>query len=134
MAGLVNSVEAAVLDYLFGLTTYTPASNHYIGLYTTLPAEDGSGGVECSGGSYARVLLANNKTTWSAASGGALSNAIVIEFPKATASWGTVVGFGLFLADSGGTPIAFGSVSPSKAVEIDDILRFAIGDLDITLD
>jgi hypothetical protein len=79
-----------VLDYLFGATSFTNPSNFYMGLSTSTIGADGTGCTEPSAGAYARVVLANNKTTFGSASNGSLTNLITISFPESTASWGTI--------------------------------------------
>ena len=127
-------LELELLDQVFGALAWTAPSNVYIALSTADPLDDGSGLAEPSGGSYARKLVANNKTTWTTASTGALSNAIVIEFVAATASWGTITHFAVYDALTGGNMLGHGALSASKAVDSGDTARFAIGELDITLD
>ena len=48
-----NYLETELLDHVFANNAYTSPSSVYVGLFTTSPAEDGSG-TEVSGGSYAR--------------------------------------------------------------------------------
>ncbi len=74
-----------------------------MGLYTTTPAIAGTGGVEVTGGAYARVSLgASAATVWSAPAAGSMTNSNVITFPQATASWGLVKSAGIFDAASAG--------------------------------
>lgn len=105
MAGFSSYLEGKVLDHVFGNTAYSAPGTLYVGLYTTLPNNAGSGGTEVSGGSYARVAVTNNTTNWPNASGNdpaTKSNGTSITFPAATANWGDVVGVGIFDASSGG--------------------------------
>ena len=128
--------ENKVLDLLFGNVSYTPPSILYIGLTTEAitDSDDGSTVTEPSGGAYARVAITNDKTTWTAASNGSVSNAIDINFPEATAGWGTVTH--MFIADaaSGGNILVWGSLTTSKTIGVGDNARFAAGDLTINLD
>jgi hypothetical protein len=96
MGGKSDYLENKVLDHILGATSYTPPTNIYIALFTTLPNDAGSGGVEVSGGSYARYNITNNTTNFPNASGGVKSNNANYNFPTATANWGTIVGFGLY--------------------------------------
>src|SRR6266478_3672503 len=75
----------------------------YIGLFTAVGSDDGTGFTEVSGGSYAR--FATGSGDWNAATGSApssISNATQFNFATPTGSWGTVVGFGLFDAPTTG--------------------------------
>lgn len=81
---------------------YPPLTTRYVGLFTTAPADDGTGGVEVSGGSYARVgaqfTVTDGDPTYAENDGD-------IDFPQATAGWGAVTHAGAWTAVSGGTLI-----------------------------
>lgn len=131
-----NTLENEVLDQVFGASDYAEPATQYIGLSKADPTDDASGLDEPSGGSYARVTVDNDKTTWSTASGGALANAITITFPQATGDWGTCTHFAIWnhASDTAAANlIAHGALGTSKAVDTGDTARFAIGELDITL-
>lgn len=89
-----DTYRSNVIDHLLGNVSFTPPATLYAALYTVAPTESG-GGVEVSGGSYARVSVTNNLTNFPAATLGTKSNGTSIVFPTATASWGQVTSFGL---------------------------------------
>lgn len=126
-----NYLELEVLDHIFGKGSYTPPTI-YVGLSTADPGDDASGLAEPSGGSYARV--ATSGSDWNAASSGAIDNANAVEFPQATASWGTITYVALFDASSGGNMLISGALTASKAIDSDDQATFAAGALEFTLD
>lgn len=127
-------LEDELLDHVFGAAAYTAPATLHIALFTTAPADDGTGGTEVSGNAYARVAVTNNATNFPASSGGAKSNGTVIQFATATGSWGTVLAFGVYDAASGGNLLSVGTLGTSKAVGNGDAPKFPIGDLVITLD
>lgn len=130
MAGsMTNFLEVELLDHVFGKGAYS-APTPYLALFTTAPTDAG-GGTEVSGGSYARVAISADMGT---AGSGAISNSAAIEFPTASASWGTVVAFGVMDASTAGNMLWWGDLGTSKAVGDGDTLVFNIGDLDFTLD
>lgn len=132
-----NEVETQVLDQVFGASDYAEAATYYIGLSKASPGDDASTLDEPSGGSYARVTVDNDQVTWDVAAAGATSNAIVIEFPQATGDWGTITHFAIWKHITDQTAanlIAHGALGTSKDVDNGDTARFAIGELDITLD
>lgn len=133
MAGFSDYLEKALLEHAFGSDDYTPAANHYVSLHTADPTDDGSG-AEVSGNNYSRVEIANNQTTWSEAVNGTLSNAIAIEFPVPSGSWGTVTHFGIWDASTNGNLLAYGALTASKTPGSGDDVSFGIGDLNISLD
>lgn len=133
MAGsFSNFLELELLDHVFGAAAYTAPATLYVAAFTVAPSDTG-GGTEVTGGAYARVAVTNNATNFPAASAGLKSNGTAITFPQATASWGTVVGIGIFDASSGGNLLAWCDFT-GVAIAINDILEIAAGDLDITLD
>ena len=63
------------------------------------------------------------------------SNNNVITFAAPTANWGTIAGFGIFDAASGGNMLYFGSLTTSKTVNNGDAApAFAAGALTVTED
>lgn len=129
--GATDAREALIADSQFGggATTWAPAT-WYLGLSTTVPNEDGTNFTEPSGGSYARVAITNNVTSFPAASienGQTVKkNGAKFTFPNPSSSWGTIAYYGFFTAASGGTPQYFGpldtTISPrngNSPVEFD---------------
>ena len=80
--------------------------------------------------------MTNNATNFPAASGGAKSNGVAINFPTpGSGGWGTVTHFGIGSTASGAGVLLFsGALAVSKTINQDDVVSFAIGDLDITAD
>jgi hypothetical protein len=122
-----NYLENKVLGHVFGATPYTAPATLYVGLFTSDPGEGGSG-TEVSGGSYARQTIAFTVTDNQA------SNTAAVEFPTATASWGTVTYAAVYDAVSGGNLMAYGALTTSKTIASGDVLRIPAGDFDINLD
>jgi hypothetical protein len=130
--------EVHVLDTAFGASAFPTITTHYIALYTVIPTDASASGTEVTGGSYARVAVTNNSTTWPAATGtnpSTKSNGIAVTFPSPSANWGTVVGFAIYDAATVGNELAWGSLTTSKTISNGDPApSFSIGALVITLD
>ena len=129
MSGFSDYLEDKVLDHVFGGNAFTAPSTLYVALYTVAPSDTG-GGTEVSGGAYARqtatfTVSGTNPTT--------ASNTAAIEYPTATANYGTVVAVGVLDASSSGNLLAYSTLDSSKVVSSGDVFRFNAGDLDITL-
>ena len=56
-----------------------------------------------------------------------------VEFPTATANYGTVTHVGVYDASSSGNLMAYAALSSNKTIETGDVFRVPSGDLDITL-
>lgn len=124
-----NTFETHVLNYVFTATSVTRPTAWYLALFTSNPAEDASGTeVSTSGTAYARQTVAFS------VSGNLATNSAAVEFPTATASFGTVTHIGVFDASTSGNLIAYSALSASKAIATGDVFRVPSGDLDITLD
>jgi hypothetical protein len=126
---LSNLFETRVLTWLFTGDAVTRPSSFYVALFTSNPAEDASGTeVSTSGTAYARQSV-----TFSV-SGNTATNTAAIEFPTATASYGTVTHVGVYDASTAGNLIAYAALTTSKAIDTGDVLRLPANDLDVTLD
>lgn len=121
-----NYLETELLDHVFGGNAYSSPAAVYVGLFTAAPGEAG-GGTEISGGAYVRragsFSVSGNTATTSAA----------IEWPTATASWGTITHIAIFDASTAGNMLAYASLSASKTIASGDVFRIPAGDIDITL-
>jgi len=120
--------ENKILDHMLRAQAFTPPSTVYVALYTVSPSDSG-GGTEVSGGSYQRQSV-----TFSAASGGSISNSADITFPQATANWGTIVAVGLFDAQTAGNLLWYGDLTTSKTVNSGDIFKISAGNLTVSVD
>lgn len=140
-----NVLREDILDEIFGAENITADTQLDFALSTTNPLDDGSGITEPVGDGYARVTEANDLVTWNAASttdGGTAdgvtqkTNAIEIEFPEATGSWGTITHFAIYqtnVVDDVDAFLGWGELTIPKTIEQGDTARFAIGDLVIQL-
>ena len=122
-----NYLETELLDHVFANNAYTSPAAVYVSLHTANPDEDASG-AEVSGGGYVRqagsFTVSGNTATTDAA----------IEYPTATADYGTVTHVGIWDASTSGNMLAYAALTASKTISSGDVFRIPTGDLDITLD
>lgn len=124
-----NYLETELLDHVFTNSAYTAPSTLYLALFTSNPADDASGTeVSASGTAYAR------QTVTFTVSGNTATTSAAVEFPTATASFGTVTHVAVYDASTAGNLIAYAALTSSKAIDTGDVFRIPAGDLDITLD
>lgn len=124
-----NSAETLTLNWLFTADSVTRPTAWYTALFTSNPDEDASGTeVSTSGTAYARQSVTFT------VSGNEATNSAAIEYPTATANYGTVSHVGVMDASTGGNLIAYAALTSSKTIETGDVFRIPAGDLDITLD
>lgn len=130
---LSDSFETHTLKYLFTTDSVTRPTNWYVALCTSDPTDTALGTeVSTSGTAYARQSVTFT------VSGNNASNSSAIEFPEATASYGSdVVAVMIMPASTGGTAsdmIAHAQLTTDKAIASGDIFRIPAGDLDINID
>ena len=128
MAEFSNYLENAVINAVLRNTAYTSPTTVYVSLYTSDPT-DADSGTEVSGGSYARTAV-----TFGAPSNGVTSNSADVEFPQATASWGSVTHIGIHDAASAGNLLFHTILDTTKTIDSGDIFKIASGNLTVTLD
>lgn len=131
MANISTYLADKLLDHAFGGTAYAQPTC-YVGLFTTNPTEPaGTGGVEVSGGAYARQALAAGQGA--AAAGSKTNSVAAITFAQATAAWGTVTGVGIFDAVTAGNLLASGALTANETVNSGDTFSFPTSNLTETL-
>jgi hypothetical protein len=122
-----NYLETEILDHVFAGNAYTSPAAVYVSLHTANPDEDASG-AEVSGGGYIRQAGSFS------VSGNTATTTAAIEYPTATADYGTVTHVAIWDAESAGNMLAYATLTASKTISSGDVFRIPSGDLDITLD
>lgn len=120
MAGFTDYVAQGVLNHITGKTALFALPTAYVGLFTAVGSDAGSGFTEVSGGSYVRKQTAG--ADWNAASGtgpSTTTNANGLSFVTATADWGTVIAFGLFDAPTGGNLMDWDYLGPYAYIPVE---------------
>lgn len=142
---LSRTASAALLNHLCGKSSSVSIGsngNCWLGLFTTKPIEEGTGGVEVSSANtnYTRI---NISSLMSATNRQAINlndinfnAAIVPSDPDAQtgADWGTIVAFGLFTTQTGGSPYAWGDLLTPVTVNTQNTLHFLTDNFEIILD
>jgi hypothetical protein len=122
-----------MLDSEYGGGAATPVATFYYALMTTVPAADGTGGVEMTGGSYARASLPNNATNFPPAVNGVKTGAVgTAAFPSPSAAWSGIVGICEFDAATGGNMRRMVPIPPYSAA-IGAAVSVKASDIAITL-
>lgn len=137
MTVLSDYLEDALLQLVFNKIAFSPPST-YVALFTTATGDDGSG-TEVSGGGYSRVQIFENASAstprWkNATDDGAVKkveNQEDVEFPTATADWGTVTHAAIIDAATGGSFLVHGPLSSQQTVGSGAVFRFLVGNLRI---
>lgn len=142
MAGFSNYLKDLTLNLLFRDGAFSQPANLYVALFSTMPSDAGTGGVEITGTGYARVAIATTAAAWSAPAAGTgtqrvIDNAAVVDFGTAGSDWapsGTpAVGFGLFDAATAGNYWGGNAFAATKIIQSGDSVKFNVGALDAIL-
>jgi len=121
---LSNTYETTTLNWLFNGSAVTRPTSWTIGVFTVAPT-DSTAGTEVTGGSYARQSIAFTVSNPTA------TNTAAVEWPAATADWGTIVACAVF--DQSGVMIAYAALTTSKTINTGDVLRLPASSLTFTL-
>lgn len=131
-------LEDKILEHVFGGNAYTAPSTLYVGLQTSA-SSDSAAGTEVSGGSYARQTASFSVSGTNPTEA---ATTAAIEFPVATADWGTVTYAAVYDAATGGNMLAYAQLTDPadfvtalpKTIEAGDVFRISAGNLKIRLD
>ena len=125
MSAKTDYLENEIINYVLrnDATAFLSPTTVYVGLFNTAPGEAG-GGIEVSGGAYARQPVA-----FKAPSNGVTQNAANVSFPLATTGWGTITHFAFFDALVDGEMLYYGILTPSQNIDQNEALKFLEDDL-----
>lgn len=133
MSEMSNYLENALLDHVLNNTSLTSPTTVWLALFTADPGETGSltNEVTTTGTAYARQVA-----SFGAASSGTSTSDADIEFPQATASYGTVSHVGIMdnATAGAGNMLFYTSLTTSKAIDSGDIFKVTSTNLTVTLD
>jgi hypothetical protein len=136
MAALTNYTENLLLSHLFRTATFAKPTTLYIGLATAVADAEAGTITEVTGGSYARIARNPLDANWDAAvaNNGTTANTASLQFPTATADWGTVTHF--FIADalSGGNIWMINALTNARTITNGTTPSFGAGALTFQID
>ncbi len=134
MSALTDYTEAKILNRILNAQdtgNWALLPNLWVSLHTAATADDGTG-TEVTGGSYARVSTA--PADWTIVATGTATNANDIDFPAATASWGSIVNIAVWDDPTAGNMLFHGALSESRTVNSGSQAKFLAGELDFDFD
>lgn len=106
LAAKTDYLAKTLLDHVLHKTIYTAPETLYVALFDVDPGKSGTSGVEVSGGGYERQAV----TFGDVSAGGTVSNSVPVVFPDVLSSWGSVGGFALMDAATGGNMLYRGDL------------------------
>lgn len=135
MSALSDYLENKWLDHLLKATAYSKPTTLYFALFTADPGESSNTG-ELSGNGYTRAAVTNNNASFpqcSITGTPTKANAVVVQFPTASAAWGIVTHWAAYDASSGGNMIIHGALASQRRVASGDAPRIGIGEISMTI-
>lgn len=113
-----------------GVSSWQTTRSLYLALFTSDPTETGIAGQEVSETPYERQRL-----TFGAVASGSVSTLLEAEFSAVGSnSWGTVTHVGLYDLFEGGNLLMYAPLIQGRTLLTGDVMKFGIGDIEVTLD
>lgn len=106
----------------------TIPETYYLGLSSTTPNADGTGVTEPTGGGYGRATI----TSFTVPTDGTVSNAESVDFPIATADWGSPITH-YVLYDAAGNVLLWDALVKERNIQSDTQFYFKPNALTFTL-
>ena len=128
MTDFSNYAEGHVYDWATGRASAPATTTRYLALFTAVTSAEAGTGTEVAVTGYARQAV-----TFGAHTDGVGANTGVVDFGPLD-STGTATHAALFDASSGGNAItAIKALAASRTWASGDIIRFAVGEIDFTV-
>ena len=127
MPGKSHSYSDAVLGVLNG--NDLPGVTPFVALFSVVPGDDGSAGMELTGSGYARQAITFGAPGPATGNAEQVTNSNNIQFGPAAADWLQAVAFGIFDAQTNGNLLYWNTLAVPKTVQQGDFGQFAPGSL-----
>jgi hypothetical protein len=127
-------LETALVNLALRGIPFSGPVNVYVGLYTVMSSDRSVGGTEVStvGTNYARRSITFDVPVYLGDGSAQVSNLVQVAFGTASSVWGSIVGFGLYDAASGGNLLYFGLLTVAQSVNTGDTIVFDPGSLTVS--
>ena len=116
------ALSQAIINHFFRGSSQ-PTTSCFLALFTARPNQDGTGGTEVAGGSYARQAV----TLGAPDASGRSDNTVAIDFTDMPGT--TVVAAGLYTLVTGGDLLQHAPVSVPRTVPAGDTYTVPAGDI-----
>ena len=127
MGQLTNFTEKKILDHVLKTGSYSPPATVYLGFSTANPTADGSGWTNPTYTGYARKAI-----TFAAAGSRSIAQTGAVAFDPCTLGSSTITYCGIFDQSTGGNPMAYGALSPSKSIVAGNTPSVASGQVTVS--
>ena len=135
MTALTNYTENNIINHIFRTGSFTKPSYLYVGLITAVPNAEAGSVTEISGGSYARVMRNPSDSNWDASTTtGTTANTATLQFPAATADWGSCTHFGIWDSATTGNLLIYAPLTVATTITNGTTPSFGAGALTFQID
>jgi hypothetical protein len=135
MTSLTNYTENKLIDHIFRTASFTKPTGLFIGLITAATDLEAGLVTEVTGAGYARIARAPLDANWNATTtNGITANTASLQFPAATADWGTCTHFGIWDAATGGNLLIYALLTAARTITNGTTASFGAGALTFQVD
>lgn len=135
MSALTNYTENNIINALFRTASFIKPAALYVGLITAFTDLEAGLVTEVTGGSYARIQRNPLDANWNVTTTtGQTANTSPLQFPEATADWGTCTHFGIFDAATGGNLLIYAPLTNTRTITTGTTPSFGAGALTFQVD
>lgn len=135
MVNMTANLGEKLLDHIFNNTSWTSPATVYLALYTS-ECDDETPGTEVSGGAYARRPISLKNIQYAAGKVQGVNDG-GIEFPEATADWGTPSYVGIWshlTSTDTGYYLFWGEIDTPIECKTGYVLRIVDGEATVSID
>jgi hypothetical protein len=130
-SGVPHATFNAWADHVLRDDPWTAPGGLWAALFTTVPDLDGSGGVEVTGGGYARQAVSLSTPGPAGGMRGSANDTPVEWEPVHTGAAQSLTGWGLFDDDTAGDLLVIARFVPAVEVDVDDDLVADVAELEV---
>lgn len=135
MSALTNYTENQIINHVFRSATFVKPTGLFVGLINSVTDIEAGSVTEVTGAGYARVARIPLDANWNATTtNGTTANTASLQFPAATADWGTVTHFGIWDAATGGNLLIYAPLTAARTITNGTTPSFGAGALTFQVD
>ena|GEM_PF-5698403 len=132
---ITTNICNKILDHIFGNSpALVPPTNFYLGVSSSKPNNEGLGFAEPSATEYTRMIIPNDKNSFTDSVNKSVTLTKKFSFPMAKSSWGVVEYFILSETSTGENIWFAGKLKKSRNVQTSTTLRLDTDDFVISFD
>ena len=135
MTALTNYTENQIINHVFRTASFIKPTGLFIGLITAATDLEAGSVTEVTGAGYARIARPPLDANWDiTTTDGTTKNTASLQFPAATANWGTCTHFGIWDAVTDGNLLIYAVLTNARTITDGTTPSFGAGALTFQVD